>query len=440
MCVGLVVLWWHWSHAVSDFAPPTPILPIPNAHDTYIAAGNRLQSENKIRATVTSIIVAGNGFRDSNSDQPYTSAQKRQFVQANRAALSELRRGLQQAYCAPPIRSFQTRILFYRHFHSLALLLLWEQQDEARRGDWDGTVNTGLDALAFGESIAHGAGLVGKRAGETLAAPCRTLLWPAMTHLSGAQARMAAKRLENILFHHAAFADALEEEKWDYEGILLEILQSNNLLNDLANVGVKEYDGLEGKSLLTLDGWRVVPRSAPFLLGGKRGAVVEYARYMDQRIANARLPYDSNLPTQAMPLHPLNRALMPLCQCLRTGGHNPDADRFATEESDVAQNRLLLVALALRAYRAERGYRPNTLTELVPNYLRAVPADPFATSAPLRYIRQDMNYLLYSIGPDCHDDGGTPIRVYDEPLPAPPCPYTKLNEGSAGDIVASINN
>ncbi len=441
MCVGLLALWWHWSHAVSDFTPPTPVLPTPNAHDTYVAAGKMLRHERKISFAVDYDLPTtklGRSFY-TQDNHPYTLAQKRQLVAENRDALSRLRLGLQQTYFAPPIRSFQTRIFYYRSFHSLSQLLLLEQQDETARGEWANAVNTGLDAIAFGESIARGAGVAGKIAGGIYAAPCRSLLWPAIAHLSGSQARMAAQRLENILSRHVAYADALQEDKWWYEGGLLEILHSNNLLNDLANVGVKEYEGLEGKSLLTLDGWRVVPRSAPFLLAGKRGAIVEYARYMDQSIANARLPYDSNLPELSAPLHPLNRALMPFCQCLRTGGHNPDPKRFSAEESDVAQNRLLLVALALRAYRSEQGRFPDALAELVPNYLRAVPADPFATPAPLCYMRRETDYLLYSIGPDCHDDGGVPIRVNDEPLPAPPCPYAKLHEGSTGDIVAGVN-
>lgn len=308
MCVGLLALWWHWSHAVSDFTPPTPVLPTPNAHDTYVAAGKMLRHERKISFAVDYDLPTtklGRSFY-TQDNHPYTLAQKRQLVAENRDALSRLRLGLQQTYFAPPIRSFQTRIFYYRSFHSLSQLLLLEQQDETARGEWANAVNTGLDAIAFGESIARGAGVAGKIAGGIYAAPCRSLLWPAIAHLSGSQARMAAQRLENILSRHVAYADALQEDKWWYEGGLLEILHSNNLLNDLANVGVKEYEGLEGKSLLTLDGWRVVPRSAPFLLAGKRGAIVEYARYMDQSIANARLPYDSNLPELSAPLHPLN--------------------------------------------------------------------------------------------------------------------------------------
>jgi competence protein ComGC len=38
--------------------------------------------------------------------------------------------------------------------------------------------------------------------------------------------------------------------------------------------------------------------------------------------------------------------------------------------------RQLLVALAARAYELDKGRRPASLTELVPDYLKAVPKDP----------------------------------------------------------------
>jgi len=69
--------------------------------------------------------------------------------------------------------------------------------------------------------------------------------------------------------------------------------------------------------------------------------------------------------------------------------------------------RLLETELALRCHNAEQGAPPAQLTELVPKYLQRVPQDPFS-SQPLIYRPQGTNWLLYSIGPDRKDDGGTP--------------------------------
>ena len=44
---------------------------------------------------------------------------------------------------------------------------------------------------------------------------------------------------------------------------------------------------------------------------------------------------------------------------------------------ELAQSRLLLCELAIRAYSLQHGRNPATLADLVPNYLPKVPRDPF---------------------------------------------------------------
>jgi hypothetical protein len=74
----------------------------------------------------------------------------------------------------------------------------------------------------------------------------------------------------------------------------------------------------------------------------------------------------------------------------------------------VARERLLAAELALRCYQSERGLPPARLGELATNYLSHVPEDPFS-GKPLIYRAQGTNWLLYSVGPDGVDDGGTPV-------------------------------
>jgi hypothetical protein len=74
-----------------------------------------------------------------------------------------------------------------------------------------------------------------------------------------------------------------------------------------------------------------------------------------------------------------------------------------------AERRMAAAALALRWHAADYdGGLPETLGELVPAYLPAVPADPFAPDgAPLRYQREGGEAVLYSVGWDGKDDGGS---------------------------------
>jgi hypothetical protein len=66
-------------------------------------------------------------------------------------------------------------------------------------------------------------------------------------------------------------------------------------------------------------------------------------------------------------------------------------------------------ALAVERYRIAQGDLPETLEVLVPEYLPAVPLDPFG-GGPLRYRLLDKCYVVYSVGVDRKDDGGRAER------------------------------
>lgn len=59
--------------------------------------------------------------------------------------------------------------------------------------------------------------------------------------------------------------------------------------------------------------------------------------------------------------------------------------------------------LGLKAYKTQHGRLPQTLDDLVPEYLKAVPIDAF-DGKPIRY--DPAKRILYSVGKDGADDGG----------------------------------
>lgn len=78
--------------------------------------------------------------------------------------------------------------------------------------------------------------------------------------------------------------------------------------------------------------------------------------------------------------------------------------RFATFE---ARRRAALVALAVERYRLDHQDRiPDTLEALVPDYLPAIPSDPL-DGQPIRFSKLGPGYVVYSVGEDREDDGGT---------------------------------
>jgi hypothetical protein len=79
----------------------------------------------------------------------------------------------------------------------------------------------------------------------------------------------------------------------------------------------------------------------------------------------------------------------------------------------IAMLRCARAALAAERFRLETERWPESLGELVPDYLEAVPLDPF-DEKPLRYKIESDKITIYSIGDNETDDGG---QLVDPELP-----------------------
>jgi len=75
--------------------------------------------------------------------------------------------------------------------------------------------------------------------------------------------------------------------------------------------------------------------------------------------------------------------------------------------------RFAATATALRLYEIDHGERPPELGALVPDYLPAVPLDPFSDGDPIGYLPNAKYPRLYSVGDDGVDHGGD-----SRPVPA----------------------
>jgi len=97
-----------------------------------------------------------------------------------------------------------------------------------------------------------------------------------------------------------------------------------------------------------------------------------------------------------------------------TIGQLDSTGRFLAVEDFAAASRAVgQVALALAAYRSEKGAFPAALAALAPGYLAGVPVDPYGPRT-LVYERRDAGYLLYSAGADGKPDKATGAKVGDD--------------------------
>jgi hypothetical protein len=84
---------------------------------------------------------------------------------------------------------------------------------------------------------------------------------------------------------------------------------------------------------------------------------------------------------------------------------SPNSVLRRTLQAEAGRN-VVISAIALKRFQLKQGRLPDTLAELAPDYLPAVPIDPY-DGKPLKYHpNYDGTYLLYSVGEDGVDDGG----------------------------------
>lgn len=82
-------------------------------------------------------------------------------------------------------------------------------------------------------------------------------------------------------------------------------------------------------------------------------------------------------------------------------------------ETARAEARLTTVALALAAYKSDRGSYPPSLSDLSPAFIASVPSDNFSDRSFI-YARTEKGYTLYSVGPNLLDDGGSATSPGDD--------------------------
>jgi len=420
--VGAAIGLGAWSRA-QDRTPaltvPDPVMPSPNALDYYVQAANA--------------VVGSAAISPSTLHQPDTPTTAQvAVIQQNAGAIALLHRGFRFPFREPPIRSFSTTLPQYQNMRALARLLGLAARVDAARGDWAGAMVNGLDAVQMGETMPRGGALIALLVGGACENIGRQSTWHCVDHLTTAQAREAARRLQAIRAGHVPFADTVQEEEWAGQAGLLEMMRRPDWPGNLINQNQSNNTGGSSPSLSdTFSTWQ---KTSAIRATSKRTVITNYTRYMDQVIASARQPYAAHLADPTPPSDPINQVI----DSLSLSSMRINETRADTE------NALLLTLLALRAYRLEHGAYPATLSALVPGYLKAVPDDPFALSGPLRYKLAGAKFVLYSVGSDGKDDGGRPI--FDTTSPAPSPALSTLSDrrywvqpDSRGDIVAGVN-
>ena len=427
-----VVLWLQYAAIDPVVTIPSPIMPSPNACDFYLKA---------MKSFVACPVQTPHGadtfdYNDLNAKSFYygivhgknrqdwkpTLAELLKLQQLNMPAFATLRQGFKHNYDGSSLSDDELGEFYRLGFH-----LDMDAKIRRMSGDWNGAVNDGIDAIYLGDDMARGSSIEGTRNGISVQATgqsgCRGPVggvWIDIDHLNAAEARAAARRMEEIALRHTPLTQVLQQDKLDTQAALLKLFNDANWRKNISPA------------------FRMVPNFAfspiaddspfPILLTyttSKRQIFEDCTRYINALIVHAGKHYAIAGAEPPIPQNFYSRYLL-LDKALL--GYSRIR---MTETSCEAQNSLLMVSLALRAYRLEHSGYPRTLATLTPSYLQSIPCDPFGAGEALHYKCSGSSYTLYSIGPDGKDDGGKPI------VATMSCPF--IDYKSIGDIVAGVN-
>jgi hypothetical protein len=140
--------YWRFINLVPDYPRALVALPLPNAYDDSVRAGQLCVAAGGARVPPASSDSAPR--RASDPDVPL--AQVRAVVARNRAALALWRRGRGNVYRNPPVTSFQ-QMFPGAEFRALGQVLVAEGKLAEREGRMPSAVRSYLDCLRLGVDV-----------------------------------------------------------------------------------------------------------------------------------------------------------------------------------------------------------------------------------------------------------------------------------------------
>jgi len=386
--------------------PEPPPMPSPNAMDVYLAAQKLIVHDIPAPAGFSSSIHPGNKLTIDDIracthagkiapnprgrvPKPPKLADMQALMAKNAPVMAKARQGFSCEYHEIPSRAIET---LYPHLSKLRDLMRTMMADGVVRcasGDWDGGAERFLDVMRIGNDCPRGGILISMQTGDSLQAVGRREAWSTLDHISSAEARRAARRLEEMAARRVQLADILREDKYIMQASLLKLFNvpgwRKPSSSDFTMMSfIRGHDIPDWKTELRIQ------------TASKRSIMRHFTRHMDALIANTKKLYPASAKPPPLPNDPICEIILPV--------FDRAWKQYAAAQTE---NDLLMVSFALRAYKADQGAYPTNVKALTPVYLQTIPTDVFS-AGPLKYKVTGKSCILYSVGPDGKDNGGTP--------------------------------
>ena len=302
-----------------------------------------------------------------------------QLLVKHAGPLRVAREALSKDCLLPRPVNFDQEFDYLRDFRSLARLLILQGRQHEREGRHDDAADCYCDGLRLAQVATRNGGMMHGLSGISIVA----MLAPDFERCIGS-GNVPGSRLNEL---QSVLDEAWQKRVPWHETLAIEWTMMDQGLESIVK-GDADRNAAHEKG--QPPGWF---RKA---LGGAlfSRSRSEIQLRMAEMIADAKKPYWQRSYHMPKPKTMMGEMML--------GGISRVAPKVA-ERDTLLQG--LHVLTALERFRRERGDRPESLSELAPEFLSKVPPDPF-DGKPFRYRRTDSSYVLYSVGPDKKDGGG----------------------------------
>lgn len=404
--------------------PAPPPLPVPNAFDFYLKAASGIDND--------ILRVKLQPLWNSPAPQNVPLLDKLTVLALTEGDFATVKQGSLFSYQHPNTRTLQQNYPEYAQFRNLARYLKFIGNVHAAVNDWGGAMDCYLASLHLGSDVQQHANLLGMLVGIAIQTIGRQDCWDTVTLLTAEEAKATTRQLEQLQVEQASFSDIMQEELWEAELRFAQQLNSEDWRTQMQAFVPARNDLLDTTDITTIKQMKAQRLAVATAIAQSLAQMTpqqvmdEYLKNAGVVLAEAKKPYLHPQTTM-----PFTGKLTPLLM--------PQTDKARQKQvvNDLESN-LLLVTIALQAFRASYGHYPPSLSVLTPSYLTHIPTDPFSDKQPLQYKQTEKGYLLYSIGPDGSNDGGKAIVHTTAPATSYHAVFFK-DEVSKGDVVAGVN-
>jgi hypothetical protein len=374
--------------------PPVVTYPNPNAYDTYLQAIAAKAKVDRAHGHSRPIPPPDALTPQQWWDEGPTDLPPEERVNLYAPISDLIAQALTRPCRLPAPQSYDELFPYYIGFREMARFLAMRAHVTAAKGDYDGAAASALDAIAMAQQVATSRWLLGYLVGVGCEDLGRRALDEVIPGLDRAGCEKALRRLEAIDKMRVPLLETIGGEEVFSRRVFKDLMAHPEKLPWFSDDTMSQ----DAQALLMAK-----------MRAGSWQAIDAFWQDLRARLAK---PYGErgDIPK---PTDPYLKIVEPVMSSI-----------WLRDAELRAQSALRQVWLAVRCYQIDKRRLPASLQDLLPDYLVAIPTDPFS-GKPLLANAATGAFVIYSVGPDCRDDGGSPIQG-------------NVTSKSTGDIIRTV--